>query len=151
MHRHGVPRKRRPLELLGSFKIASLRERDRGDHVQILEGLDMMHQNRFAHRDLKPQASILYQSRPRLMLIVWLQNILIQTHPPSEWWVKVADFGISKQIEEASGGSTLHGTPGNIAPELGKLTARGSPYAPDIWALGETTYQLLTKSRPFQT
>lgn len=116
---------------------------------QILEGLDMMHQNKFAHRDLKPQASIVSQSRRRLMLIIWLQNILIQSHPPSQWWVKLADFGISKRIEEASGGSTLHGTPGYIAPELWKLTARGSPYAPDIWALGETTFQLLTKRTAF--
>ncbi|CEO60026.1 hypothetical protein PMG11_04669 [Penicillium brasilianum] len=79
---------------------------------QILEGLDMMHQNKFAHRDLEPQ------------------NILIQSHPPSQWWVKLADFGISKRIEEASGGSTLHGTLGYIAPELWKLTARGSPGRP---------------------
>ncbi|OOQ87235.1 hypothetical protein PEBR_18173 [Penicillium brasilianum] len=116
---------------------------------QILEGLDMMHQTKFAHRDLKPQASTLSQSRRRLMLILWLQNILIQSHPPSQWWVKLADFGISKRIEEASGGSTIHGTPGYIAPELWKLTARGSPYAPDIWALGETTFQLLTKRPAF--
>ncbi|KAJ5432677.1 Tetratricopeptide-like helical [Penicillium daleae] len=48
---------------------------------RILEGLDMMHDNGFAHRDLKPN------------------NILIESHPPNVWWIKIADFGISKRIE----------------------------------------------------
>lgn len=70
-------------------------------------------------------------------------------HPPSIWWVKQADFGTSKRIEEASGGTTLHGTPGHIAPEIWSLTVRVSPCAPDIWALGEATFQLLTKEPVF--
>ncbi|KAI3316948.1 kinase-like protein [Xylariaceae sp. AK1471] len=46
--------------------------------LQLLEGLQFMHDNRFTHRDLKPG------------------NILV-VHPGPEWWVKIADFGISKR------------------------------------------------------
>lgn len=58
-----------------------------------------------------------------------LQSILIQLYPPSIWWFKRTDFGISERVEEASGGSILHGTPGYVAPEIWNLTAEGSPYA----------------------
>ncbi|KAJ5958090.1 Tetratricopeptide-like helical [Penicillium vulpinum] len=100
---------------------------------QILDGLNMMHDNNFAHRDLKPN------------------NILIQSHPPDEWWIKISDFGISKRIEEAPGASTtLRGTSSYIAPELYGLINRGTPFASDIWALGQIVFQLLTKEMVFE-
>ncbi|KAK1143695.1 hypothetical protein N8T08_006095 [Aspergillus melleus] len=100
---------------------------------QILDGLFLMHDNEFAHRDLKPR------------------NILLKSCPPDEWWVKIADFGISKRIEdEAGGSSTLKGTLGYIAPELHGFVKRGSPYAPDLWAVGEIAFQLVTKQATFK-
>ncbi|CAI7663088.1 unnamed protein product [Penicillium viridicatum] len=99
---------------------------------QILEGLDLMHKNGFAHRDLKPN------------------NILLKSCPPSDWWVKIADFGISKRIENVEGNSTtLKGTLGYIAPELHGFTQAGSPYAVDIWAAGEILFRMLTKQPTF--
>ncbi|KAJ5371186.1 uncharacterized protein N7496_007278 [Penicillium cataractarum] len=99
---------------------------------QILEGLGMMHENDFAHRDLKPG------------------NILIKARPPDEWWIKIADFGISKRIEDGHGqASTLRGTPGYVAPELYRFIERGSPYATDIWATGEILFEILVKKRAF--
>ncbi|KAJ5850197.1 hypothetical protein N7455_010053 [Penicillium solitum] len=70
---------------------------------QILEGLTMMHGNEFVHGDLKPN------------------NILIKSHPPNMWWVKLSDFGLSKRVEEASGAPTLKGTPGPVFEVLGHL------------------------------
>ncbi|KAJ5370386.1 Tetratricopeptide-like helical [Penicillium cataractarum] len=100
---------------------------------QILEGLDMMHDNGFAHRDLKPN------------------NILIKSHPPNGWWIKIADFGISKRIEEGNVPfSTVRGTQGYIAPERYGLVEQGSEYATDIWALGEIVFQLLTQKPTFK-
>ncbi|KAK2756397.1 hypothetical protein FQN54_005289 [Arachnomyces sp. PD_36] len=100
---------------------------------QILDGLCLMHDNQFAHRDLKPS------------------NILLKSCPPDEWWLKIADFGISKRIEEDLGRSTtLKGTLGYIAPELHGFTKRGSPYAVDIWALGEIVFEMLTKQPTFK-
>ncbi|KAH8431091.1 uncharacterized protein LDX57_008752 [Aspergillus melleus] len=100
---------------------------------QILDGLFLMHDNEFAHRDLKPR------------------NILLKSCPPDEWWVKIADFGISKRIEDEVGGSsTLKGTLGYIAPELHGFIKRGSPYAPDLWAVGEIAFQMVTKQATFK-
>ncbi|CEJ58057.1 Putative WD40 repeat [Penicillium brasilianum] len=100
---------------------------------QILEGVNMMHENGFAHRDLKPN------------------NILIKSHPPNEWWIKLADFGLTKRIDEAYGQSTraFQGTPRYCAPELWGYIARGSAYATDIWVLGEIVSEILTKKPTF--
>lgn len=71
--------------------------------------------------------------------------------PPNDWWVKIADFGISKRIEDGSGKpSTRKGTEGFIAPEIYELTQRGTLYAVDIWAAGEIMFQLLTKQPTFK-
>ena len=72
--------------------------------------------------------------------------------PPNDWWVKIADFGISKRIEDGLGISktVLKGTPGFIAPELYEFTKKGSPYAVDIWAAGEIAFRMLTKQRTFE-
>ena len=78
------------------------------------------------------------------------QNILLKSCPPNDWWVKIADFGISKRIEDGLGMSTLKGTPGYIAPELYGFTEEGSPYAVDIWAVGEIVFQMLTKQQTFK-
>jgi WD40 repeat protein len=79
-----------------------------------------------------------------------MQNILIKSHPPEEWWIKLSDFGISKRVEESPVLSlTLQGTPGYIAPELWGLSTRGSPYSTDIWAAGEIAFQIMTKKPTF--
>jgi serine/threonine protein kinase len=117
---------------------------------QILDGLNMMHDNDFAHGDLKPNVGLLFLGDYNHNLIS-LQNILIQSHPPDEWWIKISDFGISKRIEEAPGASTtLRGTSGYIAPELYGLIERGNPFASDIWALGQIVFQLLTNEMAFE-
>ncbi|KAJ5932227.1 Tetratricopeptide-like helical [Penicillium verrucosum] len=101
---------------------------------QILDGLSMMHQNGFAHRDLKPN------------------NILIKSHPPNEWWIKLADFGITKRIGESYGHSTtVKGTPRYFAPEIWGFVEPGSAYATDIWALGAIIFEVLTKKPTFAT
>ncbi|KAF7511988.1 hypothetical protein GJ744_002701 [Endocarpon pusillum] len=106
---------------------------------QLLEGLDQMHQNDFAHRDLKPG------------------NILIKSIPPKEkWWIVLADFGISKRADESNGPTTaIKGTVTFMAPELlGYLDQRPKSIADfkaaDMWALGEIIFQMLTGETTFQ-
>ncbi|KAI5927430.1 kinase-like domain-containing protein [Camillea tinctor] len=103
---------------------------------QIAQGIKFMHDEKFAHRDLKPG------------------NILIKSHPPDDdWWVKICDMGLSKRIEEGAGASsTMKGTAGFFPPE--KLGFNGNPrrlddYAVDIWCLGETIFQILTGQPTF--
>jgi len=110
--------------------------------LQVTEGLQLMHENGFAHRDLKPG------------------NILVFRKGPS-WWVKIGDFGISKR----TGGSTALrtmaiGTLGYMAPEIlgiycpeeaESLDDGESIYtsAVDIWALGQLTHKMLTNEAVF--
>ncbi|KAJ2997854.1 hypothetical protein NUW58_g517 [Xylaria curta] len=98
---------------------------------QVAQGLQFMHKEGFAHRDLKPG------------------NILIMSHPPGDkWWVKICDMGLSKRIEEAGAATTaVKGTPGFFAPEqlgLGGTDPKmADPFKTDIWCLGEMTFQML--------
>jgi serine/threonine protein kinase len=77
---------------------------------------------------------------------------MLKSRPPNRWWVKIADFGISKRIGDEEGVSTtLKGTIGFIAPELHGFTERGTDYAPDLWSLGEILFQMLTKQQTFES
>lgn len=74
-----------------------------------------------------------------------------------DWWVKIADFGISKRATE--GLTVLHtqtGTPAFAAPEVfGYLQSNDMPNdsytnAVDIWSLGVTVFLILTSKALFK-
>lgn len=71
-----------------------------------------------------------------------------------DWFVKIADFGISKRRQQDV--TTLHtlqrGTFGFAAPEVFGF-ARHSPYtfSVDMWSLGAVAYRMLTNATPFPT
>ncbi|MCJ1423010.1 hypothetical protein MMC29_000891 [Sticta canariensis] len=105
---------------------------------QILEGLHHMHDMGFTHRDLKPA------------------NILIVCKGP-DWWVKIADFGISKRATE--GCTVLRtqiGTPAFAAPEvlgyfqLDDTSNDSYTNAVDIWSLGVIIFLILTGEPIFE-
>ncbi|CAG9974262.1 unnamed protein product [Clonostachys byssicola] len=106
--------------------------------LQVLEGLKFMHQNNFAHRDLKPN------------------NLLVQHAGPS-WWVKISDFGTSKEIGMATLCSNV-GTVAYQAPEVRGIVklddAAGSNplLSPsiDIWAVGAIAFRLTSGRVPFE-
>ncbi|KAH8194466.1 hypothetical protein TruAng_011364 [Truncatella angustata] len=100
---------------------------------QILEGLSYMHGNGFAHRDLKPE------------------NILVVERGP-DWFVKIADFGISKRRPEGiTAFNTLNrGTPGFAAPEVYRSMFHGEyTFAVDMWSLGSLVFTALTNTIAF--
>ncbi|KAF4959483.1 hypothetical protein FGADI_1704 [Fusarium gaditjirri] len=109
---------------------------------QVLSGVAIMHEEGFAHRDVKPQ------------------NILIHKPPrhldPRSWWVKLADFGISKKLTSETTGTTLvPGTPLYMSPELlhfdsQSISTKDYRMA-DTWAIGITTFFILTKTVPFKS
>jgi len=95
---------------------------------QILEAIQYIHDNGIAHRDLKPE------------------NLLLADSKDGKEFVKIADFGLSKDFgEEAL--QTSCGTPDYVAPEV----LMGEPYdmAVDIWSIGVITYVLLCGFPPF--
>ncbi|NWT56305.1 KCC4 kinase, partial [Erythrocercus mccallii] len=104
-------------------------ERDAADAVkQILEAVSYLHANGIVHRDLKPE------------------NLLYAT-PAPDAPLKIADFGLSKIVEDHMTMKTVCGTPGYCAPEI----LRGCAYGPevDMWSLGIITYILLCGFEPF--
>ncbi|KAA6414140.1 MAG: hypothetical protein FRX48_02502 [Lasallia pustulata] len=111
-----------------------------GQHIisQILEGLHFMHDNGFAHRDLKPA------------------NILVVYKGPY-WWIKIADFGISKRATEGlTALRTLRCTPAFAAPELlgfiqpGDISNDSYTNTVDIWSLSVIAFLILTGETLFK-
>ncbi|KAL6713624.1 hypothetical protein ACLMJK_009089 [Lecanora helva] len=102
--------------------------------VQLLEGLKIMHQHGFTHRDLKPQ------------------NIFVAARR-DDWWVKIGDFGITKRIlNDETFLQTEVGTREYLAPEVrGYAGDDMANYtnAVDIWSLGCICHRLLTHRSPF--
>ncbi|XP_018601304.1 calcium/calmodulin-dependent protein kinase type IV [Scleropages formosus] len=104
-------------------------ERDAAHVIkQILEAVAYLHENGVVHRDLKPE-NLLYAD--------------LSLDAP----LKIADFGLSKIIDEQVAMKTVCGTPGYCAPEI----LRGNTYGPevDMWSVGVILYILLCGFEPF--
>lgn len=98
--------------------------------VQILAGIQNLHQNSIIHRDLK------------------LGNIMLDEN----MHVKLGDFGLAallKHPEERK--KTVCGTPNYIAPEILYDQGQGHSFEVDIWSVGVILYTLLVGKPPFQT
>ncbi|XP_024909148.1 calcium/calmodulin-dependent protein kinase type IV isoform X1 [Cynoglossus semilaevis] len=87
-----------------------------------------LHENGVVHRDLKPE-NLLYAD--------------LSLDAP----LKIADFGLSKIIDDQVTMKTVCGTPGYCAPEI----LRGVAYGPevDMWSVGVILYILLCGFEPF--
>ena len=98
---------------------------------QLLLGLEYLHRNGIAHRDIKGA------------------NVLLST----DGTIKVADFGASKRMSNTSslvGG--IKGTPVFMAPEV--IQNRGETMLwkkADVWSVGCTVIEMATGSPPYYT
>ncbi|RSL79961.1 hypothetical protein CEP51_006949 [Fusarium floridanum] len=121
---------------------------------QVLAGVVMMHRAGFANRDIKPAVSTSNTLVAEPGLTSSLQNILIKSKPPDNWWVKICDFGVSKRAEDDSPSiaTTVVGTPGFMPPEILGFSpgpCRANGFMVDMWCLGETVFQALTGKAVF--
>lgn len=94
--------------------------------TQIASGIRELHLAKIAHRDIKPQ------------------NVLLT----SQFQVKIADFGSSKNYKSELMKTHRVGTKGYQAPEL--LLQRGYTTKCDVFALGVLLFVGLTKHPPFK-
>jgi serine/threonine protein kinase len=97
--------------------------------LQFLKGLEIVHRNGYAHRDLKPD------------------NIMLD----KDYNVKIIDFGFAGAIAGKNGKklmSTYCGTPYFMSPEI-KLALPYSGEAADIFAAGVTLFMMHAKAPPF--
>ena len=95
--------------------------------LRILQGLIYLYQNhKIVHRDMKPS------------------NILMS----SLGEVKIADFGVSKQLTNGTMAMTFTGTQAYLAPERVREGSNCSPVA-DVWGVGLTIVEVATGVFPF--
>ena len=93
--------------------------------IQILEGLNYLHENKIMHRDLKSA------------------NIFIN----KDGIVKIGDLNVSK-VTQFGFASTHTGTPYYASPEVWKDNPYD--YKCDIWSIGVILYELCTLKVPFR-
>ncbi|MGI8907883.1 MAG: serine/threonine protein kinase, partial [Candidatus Sumerlaeaceae bacterium] len=96
--------------------------------IQAARGLENAFRRTIIHRDIKPSN-----------LIVTPNNV-----------VKIIDFGLAKSMWDKSaltGTGMVVGTPRYISPEQGM--GRNVDHRSDIYSLGATLYELLTRQAPF--
>jgi serine/threonine protein kinase/tetratricopeptide (TPR) repeat protein len=114
-----------PLDMMVTLEITT----------QVASGLAAAHQAGLVHRDIKPA------------------NIIVSFDGENRPAVKVIDFGLVKVTTETSGQSMISqpgifvGTPCYASPE--QFDDRRVDIRSDIYALGITLWQMLTKSVPF--
>jgi len=91
----------------------------------VILAFDYLHAKGVIYRDLKPE------------------NLLLD----SSGYVKLTDFGFSRQLEEGEAAWTFCGTPEYVAPEI--ITNKSHDLRADIWSLGILVFELLTGAPPF--
>ncbi|KAG0514816.1 hypothetical protein BDA96_10G225900 [Sorghum bicolor] len=93
---------------------------------QILNGLTYLHERNIVHRDIK------------------CANILVHANGS----VKLADFGLAKELSKFSAAKSCKGTVYWMAPEVVNPKKTYGPAA-DIWSLGCTVLEMLTRQVPY--
>jgi serine/threonine protein kinase len=101
--------------------------------AQIARALEAAHGAEIIHRDLKPA------------------NIMLVNRSDEEDFVKVLDFGISKDLDMAVGAALTRpdvaiGTPAYMAPE--QAAGRTADVLTDVYGVGGLLYEMLTGTPP---
>jgi serine/threonine protein kinase len=97
---------------------------------ELLDALEMAHENGIVHRDIKP-ANVMLDGQAR---------------------VKLADFGVARVTDDRSAAEktqagTMVGTPAYMSPE--QITGGNVDRRTDIFSAGIILYQFLTGEKPF--
>lgn len=139
-------------DLMALIKQRTLTEDDATNITrQLLTGLEIMHENRICHRDLKPEVCCICNVCG-CKTLTWSQNVLVVSLPPNPIIIKLADFGCAKYAV-GTNLQSLVGTNGYIAPEVwGFDHVESSIYsfAVDLWSLGCLIYTVTTTKPPLQ-
>lgn len=97
--------------------------------ISMIDAIQYCHEQGILHRDIKPE------------------NLLIANAELGIDSLKIADFGLARQLESESLASTTCGTPGYVAPEVLRQEKYGKEC--DYWSIGVVTFILLSGTPPF--
>jgi serine/threonine protein kinase len=99
--------------------------------AQLVEAVKLLHTHRVIHRDLKPA------------------NILLTSRDLSEASIKIMDFGMSRNLINASMmAQTYVGSPLFMSPEVIRLDRYS--FKADVWSLGAVSFEILTGREAFE-
>lgn len=104
-------------------------ERGRRLLLQLVEGVDFLHQKRIVHRDLKPDNLFLHHGATAL---------------------KIGDFNVAMKLESGTDGTAMlthRGTPLYAAPEIHFQLQWNERV--DVWAIGLCAFFMLQAALPF--
>ena len=97
--------------------------------MALVDAVSYCHAKGIVHRDIKPE------------------NLLLADKDGGISSLKMADFGLSRMLEDGKMASTACGTPGYVAPEILEQQPYGFPC--DFWSIGVVTFILLSGTTPF--
>lgn len=112
---------------------------------QILSGLNHVHQHGFFHRDIKPENILVSVSAKEELGNAFKRYSQLVTPPstPPSYTIKIADFGLAREMNSKSPYTTYVSTRWYRAPEV--LLRAGEYSAPvDIWAIGAMAVEIAT-------
>ena len=112
---------------------------------QILSGLDHIHAHNFFHRDIKPENILVSTTGSQEANPAYRRYSSLMTPPstPTTYTIKIADFGLAREIHSHYPYTTYVSTRWYRAPEV--LLRAGEYSAPvDIWAFGAMAVEVAT-------
>ncbi|KAI7095090.1 kinase-like protein, partial [Hortaea werneckii] len=111
---------------------------------QIMSGLEHIHEHNFFHRDIKPENILVSTSSPdNSSSFRRYSSLVTPPSTPPTYSIKIADFGLAREMHSRVPYTTYVSTRWYRAPEV-LLRANEYSAPVDIWAVGAMAVEVAT-------